>query len=61
MPSQICMYVDVLCWLQSANKKAMEIRRGRLNEHSPNVNCYGSRKSFPLAWVPIEFTEPYFE
>jgi len=55
------MYVDVLCWLQSANKKAMEIQRGRLNEHVPNVNCYGSRKSFPLAWVPIEFTEPYFE
>jgi hypothetical protein len=25
------MYVDVLCCLQSANKKAMEIRRGRLN------------------------------
>ena len=58
MPSQICMYViSVHWWVQI--KKVMKIRREKLNEHVPDVNCYISRNSFAFAWVPIEFTGPF--
>jgi len=58
MPSQICMYViSVHWWVQI--KKVMKIRREKLNEHVPDVNCYISRNSFALAWVPIKFTGPF--
>jgi len=54
------LHVCNTCPLLDANKKVMEIRREKLNEHVPDVNCYISRNSFALAWVPIEFTGPFY-
>jgi len=42
--------------LVRANKKVMEIKREKLNEHVLDVNCYISRNNFALAWVSLEFT-----
>jgi hypothetical protein len=50
-----------LCWLQGANKKVIEIRRERLNEHVPNVNCYISRNGFALAFLLYLPDHFYFE